>query len=108
MSWMPVVALATIVAAAGLFPCSRIRPQNRVIMSMQPQLWPEVPEETARVAKSAFRRGGSLPIRIRDELGSWYEDGDFAAAYPVRGKPGISPAQLAMVTVLLATRCRTW
>jgi transposase len=69
-------------------------------MSMQPRPWPEVPEETARVAKSAFRRGGSLAIRIRDELGSWYEDGDFAAAYPVRGKPGISPAQLAMVTVL--------
>ena len=69
-------------------------------MSMQPQPWPEVPEETARVAKSAFRRSGSLPIRIRDELGSWYEDADFAVAYPVRGKPGISPAQLAMVTVL--------
>ena len=67
---------------------------------MQPRPWPEVPEETARVAKSAFRRGGSLPIRIRDELGSWYEDADFAVAYPVRGKPGISPAQLAMVTVL--------
>jgi transposase len=69
-------------------------------MSMQPRPWPEVPEETARVAKSAFCRGGSLPIRIRDELGSWYEDADFAVAYPVRGKPGISPAQLAMVTVL--------
>ena len=51
-------------------------------------------------AKSAFRKGGSMAIRIRDELGSWYEDADFAAAYPVRGKPGISPAQLAMVTVL--------
>jgi transposase len=69
-------------------------------MSMQPRPWPEVPEETARVAKSAFRRAGSLAIRIRDELGSWYEDADFAAAYPVRGKPGISPAQLVMVTVL--------
>ena len=67
---------------------------------MQPQPWPEVPAATARVAKSAFRKGGSLAIRIRDELGSWYEDEDFAAAYPVRGKPGISPAQLAMVTVL--------
>jgi transposase len=72
-------------------------------MSMQPRPWPEVPEETARVARSAFRKSGSLAIRIRDELGSWYEDGDFAAAYPVRGKPGISPAQLAMVTVLQFT-----
>jgi transposase len=72
-------------------------------MSMQPRPWPEVPEETARVARAAFRKGGSLPIRIRDELGSWYEDGDFAAVYPVRGAPGISPAQLAMVTVLQFT-----
>ena len=69
-------------------------------MSMQPRPWPEVPEETARVARAAFRKGGSLPIRIRDELGSWYEDADFAAVYAVRGAPGISPAQLAMVTVL--------
>jgi transposase len=69
---------------------------------MQPQPWPEVPQATARVAKSAFRKG-SLAIRIRDELGSWYVDEDFAAAYPVRGKPGISPAQLAMVTVLQFT-----
>ena len=69
-------------------------------MSMQPRPWPEVPEDTARVARAAFRNGGALAIRIRDELGSWYEDADFAAAYPVRGKPGISPAQLAMVTVL--------
>jgi hypothetical protein len=77
-------------------------------MSMQPRPWPEVPEATARVAKAAFRRGGALAIRIRDELGSWYEDADFAVVYPARGKPGLSPAQLAMVTVLLATRCRTW
>src|SRR6266498_2486275 len=43
--------------AAGLFPCSCSRPQNRVIMSMQPQPWPEVPAGTARVAKRAFRLG---------------------------------------------------
>ena len=72
-------------------------------MSMQPKPWPEVPALTARVAKRAFRKQGSLPIRIRDELGSWYADADFAGAYPVRGKPGISPAQLAMVTVLQFT-----
>jgi transposase len=72
-------------------------------MSMLPQPWPEVPAETARVAKRAFRKGGSLAIRIRDELGCWYEDGDFAGAYPARGRPGISPAQLAVVTVLQFT-----
>jgi len=69
---------------------------------MQPQPWPEVPADTARVAKSAFRKG-SLAIRARDELGAWYDDAVFAGAYGVRGRPGISPAQLAMVTVLQFT-----
>ncbi len=72
-------------------------------MSMQPKPWPEVPAVTARVAKRAFGRQGSLPIRIRDELGSWYADAQFAVAYRVRGRPGLSPAQLAMVTVLQFT-----
>ena len=68
-------------------------------MSMQPRPWPEVPAETARIAKRAFRKG-SLPIRVRDELGAWVADEAFAGVYGVRGAPGISPAQLTMVTVL--------
>lgn len=71
-------------------------------MSMQPRPWPEVPAETARIAKKAFRKG-SLPIRARDQLGTWITDEQFGAAYAVRGAPGISPAQLAMVTVLQFT-----
>jgi len=69
---------------------------------MQAKPWPEVPAETARVARRAFRKG-SLAIRARDELGSWCDDAAFAVAYGTRGKPGISPAQLAMVTVLQFT-----
>ncbi len=84
------------------FPLPRCRPQNRVVMSMLPQPWPEVPADTARVARRAFRKG-TLAMRAREELGSWYDDEAFAAAYGVRGKPGISPAQLAMVTVLQFT-----
>src|SRR6201984_1555486 len=72
-------------------------------MSLHSRPWPQVPAVTAQVARAAFAKEGSLPIRIRDELGSWYEDGDFAGAYPARGKPGLSPAQLAMVTVLQFT-----
>jgi Transposase domain (DUF772) len=71
-------------------------------MSMQPRPWPEVPADTARVARRAFRKG-TLAIRARDELGAWYDDEAFAAACGARGKPGISPAQLAMVTVLQFT-----
>ena len=69
---------------------------------MQPRPWPEVPAGTARVAKSAFRKG-SLAIRARDQLGRWCDDEAFGGGYGVRGRPGISPAQLAMVTVLQFT-----
>ena len=55
---------------------------------MQTKPWPEVPAETARVARKAFRKG-SLAIRVRDELGDWCRDEEFASAYGVRGKPGI-------------------
>lgn len=71
-------------------------------MSMRPGSWPGVPGETARVARKAFPKG-ALAIRARDELGGWYDDVAFAGAYGVRGRPGISPAQLAMVTVLQFT-----
>ncbi len=68
-------------------------------MSMQPRPWPEVPVLTAQVARAAFA-GGSLAMRIRDELGAWCEDEAFSAVYGTRGAPGLSPAQLAVVTAL--------
>jgi hypothetical protein len=37
---------------------------------------------------------------VRDELGEVFADGAFIDAFGIRGKPGISPGQLAMVTVL--------
>src|SRR5256886_2021077 len=88
--------------AAGAFPRSCSRPQNRVIMSMQPHPWPEVPASTAKIARRAFRKG-SVAMRARDGLGAWYQDEAFRALYGTRGAPGISPAQLAMVTVLQFT-----
>jgi transposase len=91
-----------IVAAVGPLSLSPFRPQDEVVMSMLPQPWPEVPADTARVARSAFRKR-TLAMRVRDELGSWCEDEAFTAAYGVRGRPGTSPAQLAMVTVLQFT-----
>lgn len=69
---------------------------------MQPRPWPPVPPETGKIARSAFRKG-TLAMRVRDQLGSWCDDEAFAAVYGVRGAPGISPAQLAMVTVLQFT-----
>jgi len=46
---------------------------------MQPQPWPQVPADTARVARKAFRKG-TLAMRARDELGGWCGDEAFAAA----------------------------
>jgi transposase len=51
------------------------------------------------MVRAAFRKG-NLATRIRDELGQVYEDSRFAAAFGVRGRPGISPAQLMIVSVL--------
>ena len=68
-------------------------------MSVQPGLWPPVPDGTALVARAAFRKG-SLAIRIRDELGIWCQDEDFADLFGSRGRPGVRPAQLAVVSVL--------
>ena len=68
-------------------------------MSMRPGAWPEVPEATARVARRAFPKG-SLPMRLRDELGPLFADADFVGSFGVRGRPGISPASLMLVTVL--------
>jgi transposase len=69
------------------------------LMSMRPRVLPEVPAQTVAVARAAFRNG-SLAIRVRDELGEVFSDGAFVDAFGIRGKPGIAPGQLAMVTVL--------
>ncbi|GAA4978640.1 hypothetical protein GCM10025331_86950 [Actinoplanes utahensis] len=51
------------------------------------------------MARAAVRKG-NLATRIRDELGQVYEDARFTEAFGVRGRPGISPAQLMIVSVL--------
>ena len=39
-------------------------------------------------------------MRIRDELGEVYADARFIAVFGVRSRPGISPGQLMMASVL--------
>lgn len=68
-------------------------------MSLHPSRIGEVPAETARVAALAFPRG-TVATRLRDEFAALYADEDFAALYPIRGQPGLSPWRLALVTVL--------
>ena len=59
----------------------------------------EVPQVTRQVALAAFPRG-CLAMRVRDELGPLFEDEVFRSAFGVRGRPGVSPGQLALVCVL--------
>ncbi len=69
-------------------------------MSLKPSpIIEPVPEETARVARAAFRRGNPL-LQLRDELGPIFADADFADLFPKRGQPGLPPWRLALVTLL--------
>ena len=68
-------------------------------MSMYPQAFGTIPEETARVARAACLKG-TLAMRLRDALGDLYQDEQFERLYPVEGQPAYAPWRLAVVTVL--------
>ena len=68
-------------------------------MSLRPEPIGPVPEETTRVAHAVFRRG-NVYLKLRDELGTLYEDKAFASLFPTRGQPAEAPWRLALVTVL--------
>src|SRR5207244_3680374 len=71
-------------------------------MCMQPAAWPE-PDPliaAAIAAKYSGKRPRPLAVQVRDRLGQWLEDEEFAAAFGLRGRPGWSPSRLALVTVL--------
>lgn len=55
-------------------------------MSMHPQAIGQIPEETARVACAAFPRGNPY-LTLLDQLGSLYDDQDFATLFSKRGRP---------------------
>ena len=68
-------------------------------MTLHPRSIPEVPEETVRIARAAFPKGNRY-LHMRDELGSLYEDQDFAGVFPQVGQQAESPWRLALVTVM--------
>jgi transposase len=71
-------------------------------MCVQPVPWPEPDPQIAAAiaAKYSGKRPRPLAVLIRDRLGQWLGDEDFAAAFGIRGRPGWSPSRLALVTVL--------
>src|SRR5437764_4032371 len=68
-------------------------------MSLQPEKIGPVPEETARVAHAAFPKG-NLCLRLRDALGTIYDDALFADLFSHTGQPAEAPWRLAVVCVL--------
>ncbi len=71
-------------------------------MCVQPVTWPEPDPQIAAAiaAKYPGRRPRPLAVQVRDWLGQWLGDEEFAAAFGIRGRPGWSPSRLALVTVL--------
>jgi transposase len=59
----------------------------------------EVPEETARIAQAAFPKG-NIYLRMRDQLGVFYQDEQFAVLFSSRGQSAFSPWRLALVSIL--------
>ena len=68
-------------------------------MSLHPHAIAAIPKETIRVAHAVLPQG-NVWMQMRDELGTLYEDQDFADLFPSRGQPAEAPWRLALVTVM--------
>ena len=70
---------------------------------MQPAPWPEPDSVVAAAIRSMYgsrKTEPPLAVTVRDRLGEWLHDEDFAAAFGTRGRPGWSPSRLALVTIV--------
>ncbi|MBV8932410.1 MAG: IS1182 family transposase [Kutzneria sp.] len=68
-------------------------------MSVRLRSGEQVPSLTAQVAR-ASNPSGTTAMWVRDRLNGLWHDEDFLDWYPRDGRPGLSPAQLATVSVL--------
>ena len=68
-------------------------------MLLPSQPLPSVSDDTARIARAAFRRGNPY-VLLRDKLGAVFADADFADLYPKLGQPAYAPWRLALVTLM--------
>jgi transposase len=102
VAWRGVPVLDLAFCMIGLR-SSFLRPGRRMepVMSVQPRPWPQPAPEIAAAVAVMYRgkRERPLPVMVRDQLGEWLSDEQFAGAYGVRGKPGWPPGRLALVTI---------
>ncbi len=57
-----------------------------------------IPPLTKEIACKAFPKG-NLYMTLRDELGTFYNDKDFAELYSKEGQPALRPGSLALICV---------
>ena len=58
-----------------------------------------IPPLTREIAHKALTKG-NLYMTLRDELGTFYDDEDFAELYSSEGQPALSPGRLALICVM--------
>ena len=68
-------------------------------MSLRPQAIGPIPEETALIAHAIYPKGNVF-MRMRDELGTIYQDEAFDHLFSYTGQPAEAPWRLALVTVM--------
>jgi transposase len=68
-------------------------------MTLHAQSEFSIPEETTRVARAAYPKG-NVYMKMRDALGTIYQDEAFAHLFPQNGRPVEAPWRLAFITVV--------
>ncbi len=68
-------------------------------MALHPQSIKPIPRLTREVAHQAFPQG-NIYMTLRDELGTFYNDSDFAELYSIEGQPALRPWHLALVCLM--------
>ena len=68
-------------------------------MVLHHQAMQPIPLLTKEVAHQAFPKG-NLYMTLRDELGIFYQDFDFAELYSEVGQPALHPMRLALICVM--------
>ncbi len=58
-----------------------------------------IPSLTQEIARKAFPKG-NIYMTLRDELGTFYDDEDFAELYSSEGQPALHPGGLALICVM--------
>jgi transposase len=68
-------------------------------MVLHPHSIKSIPTLTKEIAQKAFPKG-NIYMTLRDELGTFYDDNDFAEIYSSEGQPALHPGRLALICVM--------